>query len=1080
MNMTAKNKNIRTCKPDFLSLIRIRVGIYVTTLLLCSHGFVHANVSEKNQDKTVTGSVVDALSQELLVGVNVVIKGTTTGTVTDVDGKFSLEIPAQETTLKITYIGYLAEEIVARQGDNITIQLAPSIEMLEGIVVMGYGTQKERNVTGSVSHMRSEDIREMAVTSLDQTMQGRLAGVVISQNSSAPGGSVTVRVRGATSGTSNEPLYVIDGVPIYNDNDLSAVLSPSGGGQPQNVLASLNPSDIESVTVLKDASATSIYGSRGANGVVLIQTRRGKAGETRVSFESYYGMQEISKRYDLLNARQFATLSREAALNSGLRVYLGNDEYFTEIPAFIDPNIVEQRLGKGTDWQDQILQTAPMKNYQLSISSGTEKGNYALMAGYFDQQGIIKGSDFSRFSMRLNTNYSISPRINFGSSVALARSASTLIPSDGIEGSGAVITPALSYLPVIHPRREDGSLSVGVPGYFANLSNPLIPMELNEMNTSNNRVIGNIFTEISLLENLNYKLNAGFDYNNNQGNLFTPALTREGFDAERSQRSRMSNTENMWLLENTLNYMPQFSDNHNLEILAGYSAQEFNREWTYILKRNFANIVNNTLNNALEVDGSTGGLVSEYALLSMFGRVNYNYKEKYLTSFTLRRDGSSRFGRDNRWGTFPALSAGWRISDEQFLAGASRLSNLMLRYSYGISGNQEINNYAATAQTAVPEVAYGFSPSQPGMGTWPLSIPNNLLSWEETAQGNIGADIGLLNDRFEITLDYYRKVTTGVLVYMRPPVLAGYSDSYWENAGTIENKGFEILLSGRLISTLNFRWLSDLNFSTNKNTVVSYPGADEGFVLESTANGRAGQTFLLNDQPLGNFYGYQTDGVFMNQQEVDAHVNAAGEPIQPYSQPGDIRYVDVDGDGKISSSDRTVIGNAMPDFTIGFTNRITWKQFEVSAFIYASVGNDVFNATRYYLEGMQGDRNQTTSTLNRWVSESEPGDGKTPRATRIDPNQNWQLFTDRWIEDGSFVRLRNLSFSYTLPRSIINYLSISNCRLSVTGQNLITLTRYSGFDPEVSSNAQSAYFPGYDLGAYPLAKSVIFNISVTF
>ncbi len=1078
--MNTNNIIPEICKHESHSTHFIMFGLLIATLLFCSPLSTFANVSGEYQEKNVTGTVVDAFTEELLIGVNVVIKGTTIGSVTDVEGKFSLEVPSEETTLRISYIGYLAEEVVVNPGDNITVELSPSVELLEGVVVMGYGTQKERNVTGSVSHMRSDDIRDMAVTSFDQTMQGRLAGVVITQNSSAPGGSVTVRVRGATSGTSNEPLYVIDGVPIYNDNNLSAVLSPSGGGQPQNVLASLNPSDIESITVLKDASATSIYGSRGANGVVLITTRRGETGQTRVSFESYVGLQQISKRYDLLNAQQFASLSREAALNSGLRVYLGDDEYFTEIPPFIDPNLVGQQLGEGTDWQDQILQTAPMQNYQLSISSGTEKGNYALMAGIFDQQGIIKGSDFSRYSMRLNTNYTVSDRIVFGSSVALTRSLSNLIPSDGIEGSGAIIAPALSYLPVIQPRRDDGSVSVGVPGYFANIKNPLIPIELNEMNTTNNRVIGNVFTEVSLQENLTYKLNAGFDYNDNKGNLFTPVLNRAGFDPENSSRSQMTIVENMWLLENTLNYSARISDNHNMEVLAGYSAQEFHREFTYISKRNFSNIDNNTFNNALEVDGATGGLFSEYALLSMFGRINYDYAEKYLTSFTLRRDGSSRFGKANRYGIFPAFSVGWRLSDEQFLSNAPAFSNLMIRYSYGISGNQEISNYAATAQTAIPEVAYGFSRNTPNMGTWPLSIPNDALSWEETEQSNLGVDIGILENRFEITLDYYRKKTTGVLVYMNPPILAGYSESYWENAGTIENQGFEALISGRLISTPNFRWLSDLNFALNENTVVSFPGADEGFILESTANGRAGQTYLFNGQPLGNFYGYETDGVFLNQQEVDAHVNDLGEPIQPQAKPGDIRYADVDGDGIISSGDRTVIGNAMPKLTLGFTNRITWKQIELSAFIYAQTGNDVFNATRYYLEGMLGDRNQTATTLNRWVSESQPGDGKTPRATKLDQNQNWRFYSDRWIEDGSFMRLRNLTVSYTLPDSWVQNINISRCKLSITGQNLFTITNYTGFDPEVSSNAQSAYFPGYDLGAYPLARSVIFNINVIF
>jgi TonB-dependent starch-binding outer membrane protein SusC len=1048
------------------------------TLFFCLFLLSGMSFSSEIKDNYITGTVYDAETGESLVGVNIIIKGSFSGTVSDRDGNFRLIVNEDVVTILISYIGYLTEELEVRAGSELNIQLVPGLEELQEIVVIGYGTQKERNITGSVAHMRAGDIREMAVTSLDQTMQGRLAGVVITQNSSAPGGSVTVRVRGATSGTSNEPLYVIDGIPIYNDNTLSAVISPGGGGQPQNILASLNPSDIENITVLKDASATSIYGSRGANGVVIIQTRRGKAGETSVNFETYQGMQQISRRYDLLNAREFAELSREAALNSGLRVYLGDEPYFNEVPPFIDPGVVERQLGSGTDWQGLLLQNAPVRNYQLSVTSGSEKGNYSFMAGYYDQEGIIRGSDFNRYSMRFNTNYSVSPRILFGSSVAITRNNSNLVPTDGAEATGAVIAPALSYLPVVNPRRDDGSLTVGVPGYFGALRNPLIPLEFNEMTTNSNRVIGNVFTDLTILNNLIYKFNLGFDYNNNEGSLFAPTYTRDGFDLETTYRSRLNNRENMWLLENTLNYNTQLASSHNLELLAGYSAQEFHREWTYLLKRGFSNIANTTFQNARDVDGTTSGSFSEYALISMFGRVNYNFREKYLASFTLRRDGSSRFGRNNRYGTFPAFSLGWRLSDETFAENYLWLSNFMLRYSYGISGNQEIGNYAFLAQPATPEVAYAFSRDTPRMGTWPHSLPNESLAWEETAQGNIGTDISLMNNRIELNFDYYRKVTSGVLVYLRPPVLAGFSGSHWENAGTVENKGFEALISGRILSRVNFRWLADFNFSVNKNSIISFPGGDIGYILESSANGRLGQTYILNGSPLGNFYGYKTDGVFIDQQAVDAYVNENGRPVQPYAQPGDIRYVDVNGDGAITPDDRTIIGNAMPDFIMGFSNRISWRQLELSAFIYVQSGNDVFNITRYYLEGMHGDRNQTSAALNRWVSESEPGDGKTPRATKTDPNHNWRLWSDRWIEDASFIRLRNITLSYNLPGTITEKLNIGSCRLSLTGQNLMTLTRYSGFDPEVSSNAQSAYFHGYDLGAYPSARSILFTINL--
>ncbi len=1032
------------------------------------------------QEERITGVVFDAFTNETLVGVNIIIKGTTTGVVSDIDGKFSLPVSEKEVTLRFSFIGYVSEEITIESGSNVEIQLVPTVEQLEGIVVIGYGTQKERNVTGSVGHMRSEDITDMAVTSLDQTMQGRMAGVVITQNSAAPGGSVTVRVRGATSGTSNEPLYVIDGVPVYNDNSLSAVVSPSGGGQPQNVLASLNPSDIESITVLKDASATSIYGSRGANGVVLIQTRRGKSGETRVALETYFGIQTIAKRYDLLNASQFAELSNEAARAVNAPIYMGGDPYFSEVPAFSDLEYIQRRIGDGTDWQNEILQAAPVQNYQLSITSGSERGNYALMAGVYDQSGIIKSSDFRRYSLRVNNNFSINSRIDFGSSVSVTRSNSNLIPSDGMEGTGAMITPALSYLPLISPYREDGSITAGAPAYFAHMRNPIAPIDVNEMNTRNNRVIGSMFTDVELPFNFTYRLNLGFDYNENSGNLFAPGLIRNGFDNENTGKSLLTIEENMWLLENTLRFQPEISELHSLEVLAGYSAQEFHREWVYMSRKNFPFLSLNTFAGSIEIDNTSSGSYSEYALQSMFSRVNYDYMGKYLVAITVRRDGSSRFGRNNRHGVFPAFSVGWRLSDESFMDNYSSIfNNIMVRYSYGISGNQEIGNYNASAQL-YSEVGYSFSGHKPELGAWPMTAANPDLGWEETAQSNLGADIGILNDRYEFSIDLYRKVTSDVLVLMRPKLLMGYADPYWNNAGVIENTGIEMLLSGRIVSTQDFRWLSDLNFSANRNRVVSFPQGEDGFIMLSPFNGRAGLTFMENGQPLGNFYGYRTDGIFMNQDEVDEHVNENGVPVQPFARPGDIRYVDVNGDGKISSEDRTVIGNAMPGFILGFTNRVTWKRFGASAFIYAQTGNEIFNMTRYYLEGMLGDRNQTANTLNRWRSDEDPGDGVTPRATRVDNNKNWQLYSDRWIEDGSFIRLRNVTFSYNLPAAILERMNISNCKLSLTGQNIITLTRYSGFDPEVSSNAQSAYFPGYDQGAYPMAKSFVLSIGINF
>ncbi len=1028
----------------------------------------------------VRGKVIDAGTNEPLIGVNVVIKGTTKGTITDSNGNFQVEVDGESATLVFSYIGYIQVEKQVSAGEELIIELSPSVSTLSEVLVIGYGTQKEKDITGAVSYMKEEDLEDMAVTSIDQTLQGRMAGVVIMQNSAAPGGGVSVRVRGVTSGQSNEPLYVIDGLPVYNDNSLSVATSiaPSGGGQSQNVLATLNPSDIESISVLKDASATSIYGARGANGVVLITTKRGKSGRTRVTFDTYQGIQEVANRYDLLNAKEFAQLSKDAAENDGLKPYQGDDPAFPDIPPFFNPDLAEREFGEGTDWQDEILRRGRMSNYQLSLSSGSETSQFALMAGYYNQKGVVENSNFERYSLRLNTNTEVTEWMNIGASVSLTRAESDIIPTDGVEGSSVVITPALSYLPVIRPRDANGNFSTGTPSYFAKLNNPLIGIYLNENTTQINRALGTIFSEITIWKKLRYKINFGFDYNAHEGTSYVPRYTSiGGINPEKSSRVQAGNIENMWLIENTLNWSESFS-NHTIDAMGGYSAQSFSREGDYLSVMGFPNEENTTISNTIEVIEAEGGL-SEYSLLSMFGRVNYNFREKYLASFTLRRDGSSRFGKNNRFGVFPAFSAGWRLVDEPFLNLPSEISELKLRYSYGKSGNQEIGNYWSTMNMVSPEIAYAFGYTK-HLGTWPLSIPVEDLSWEETTQQNAGLDLGIFNSRFELTLDFYKKHTEGVLVELRAPVLSGYADQYWKNSGVIENKGIEVLLSGRVISTSDFRWMSDLNMSFNDNKIVSYPGGEgEGKPYEQDLGGLIGLTLLKNGEALGNFYGLETDGIFESQQEL-VNYSKDGKLIQPRASVGDIKFVDQNNDGIIDAEDRTIIGNAFPDAVIGFTNRFTYKSFELSVFLFSILGNEVYNETRSMLEGMTGDRNQTANVLNRWQSPEEPGDGITPRATRLDLNYNRRPYTDRWIEDGSFLRVKNVTLSYIFPAKLLQKLSIASTKVYLTGQNLHTFTSYSGFDPEISSNGQSAYFPGYDLGGYPQARSVLLGVSITF
>ncbi|MFW6327548.1 MAG: SusC/RagA family TonB-linked outer membrane protein, partial [Bacteroidota bacterium] len=608
-------------------------------MVLFVYGFHARAYANDLQRPVVTGKVVDFATNEPLIGVNVIIEGTTKGTVTDVNGEFEIALEGDSASLLFSYIGYLEEKKIVGKGENIVINLIVSLETLDEVLVIGYGTQKERSITGSISYMKAEDLEEIAVTGIDQTLQGRMAGVIITQNSAAPGGAVSVRVRGQTSGTNNEPLYVIDGLPVYNENSLSANLAASGGGQSQSIMATLNPSDIESISVLKDASATSIYGARGANGVVLITTKRAKAGQTRVTFETYQGVQSISKKYDLLNAKEFAQLSKDAAINDGLKPYQGNDPAWPDIPPFINPDLVEDKFGEGTNWQDEILRNGHMNNYQLSILSGNDKSQYSLLTGYYNQEGIVNNSNFKRYSLRANTNTEINKWWKWGSSLATTRSESKIIPTDGVEGSSVVITPALSYLPVITPKNDRGLYNTGAPAYFAELSNPVIGINLNDNNTQTNRVLGNLFTEVEFLKNLVYRLNFGVDYNSNEGNLYVPKYTQAGIDYDESFRWKKNNVQNMWLLENTLHWSKNFNDIHNFDLLGGYSAQEFRIESEFIAVEGFPNEHNTTLSNAIRVGDNTGGGWEEYSLVSMFGRLNYNYHEKYLLSFTLRRDG---------------------------------------------------------------------------------------------------------------------------------------------------------------------------------------------------------------------------------------------------------------------------------------------------------------------------------------------------------------------------------------------------------------------------------------------------------
>ncbi len=1026
------------------------------------------------QSRKVNGRVIDATGSGL-PGATVIIKNTTTGTATDGEGRFSLDIPDANATLTVSSIGFIPEDVAVGGQTTLTISLVADIKSLNEVVVVGYGTQQRRDLTGSVASVSEREIKAVPVVSLDQALQGRAAGVQITQNSAAPGGAVSVRVRGTSSFGSNEPLYVIDGVPIYSDNGVISQTNPAGGGQRPNPLASLNPNDIESIDILKDASATAIYGTRGANGVVIVTTKRGKSGAPRLTFDAYYGLQSVWKQLDVLNARQFAELNTEARRNDLIAAYRGGDPLYGDI-GFANLDSVQLVYGEGTDWQREVLRdNAPVQNYQVGLSGGAEKIRYAFMGGYYGQDGVVRGSSFRRYSLRVNLDADVSKHLRTGMSLALTRSENNLVVTDGNLATGAVIQPTLTFLPTIAVRDADGKFNVKPPAAFANLTNPSILATQNRNVLRGIRALGNVYGEADLIQDMKLRSSFGFDLYVDAGNTYTPSF-QQGLGSVPAAAAATSATgmETMWINENTLAYQRRLGHHHQLNALAGISLQSFRRDFTYGKRIGFSSDDLTTLDNGkaiAELVGSYG----EYALLSFIGRVNYTFRDRYLLTATVRRDGSSRFGVNNRFGTFPSASVGWRLSEEPFMKTLSFLSEAKLRASYGLAGYQEIGNYSFASLMALPTPGYVLGDAQV-QSSYPLTLSNDNLSWESTAQLDLGLDLGLFNDRVTLTADYYVKNTDKLLINRRLPAVSGFVNPYLENLGATRNTGVELAVSSRNL-TGALEWTTDLNLSHNRSILVSYPGAPaSGLIL---AAGGAGLTILREGEPLGAFYGLQVDGVFANQAAVDAYTQD-GNLVQPLAKPGDVRFRDANGDGKIDPNDRVVIGNAQPKLTYGFTNRLACKGFELSVFLQGVYGNDVYNATRNQTENLLGNQNQLATVKDRWRSESQPGNGTMPRSTFSDANQNAQPYTSRWIEDGSFLRVRNLTLAYQVPSALSRKGLMQSLRVYISAQNLYTFTQYRGFDPEFSSNGQSALFPGYDLGAFPQSRTFLVGLNAAF
>ena len=1020
--------------------------------------FVISKAEKSEQDMlayTVTGVVTDQQNNESLPGVNILIKGTTRGTSTDIEGRYTLNNVEPQDTLIFSFIGFQKEEVPVNGREEINVALETQVlNSSDEIVVVGYGTQKRSEITGSVSSISSEDIDDVPVLRAEQALQGRTAGVYVANQSGQPGEAPTVRIRGAGTTGNADPLYVVDGMPV------------SG-------IDYLNPGSIESMEVLKDASSAAIYGARAANGVVLITTKSGQNRDTEVTYQGYAGVQNPWKKRNMLNARQYMMMMNEGAANAGL-----------SMPFPINPNV-----SGGTDWQEAVFnKNAPMANHQVSISGGNEKTQYATGLSYFTQEGIVGGdkSQFDRYTLNLKLDSDVSDVFKIGNSFNYSRIERNAVLSNSEWGSPLSNALNMDPLTPIYETDESDLQSYpsnavqndgryyGISDYVTQeIVNPLARLAVTNGGTQVDKFVNNLFAEYEVLPNLLVKSSLGIDAAFVKNRNYDPSYYLNS--AQTNSTSIVSKTEDRWYtwnFENTISYSREF-DQHSVDLLGGITAQKVNFEGLYGAKSNLlmTGYENAWLNVASDEESmqATGGAYNE-KLLSYFGRVSYNFDERYLVTGILRVDGSSKFGSNNRYAIFPSVSLGWIASNESFMENIETVNLLKLRVSWGQNGNQNIGNFAYTSTIATGN-GYTFGQNESfRTGSVPSSVPNPNLKWETSEQANIGVDLGLWQDRLIIKTDYYRKKTKGLLVTAPIPGHVG-NNAPVVNGGSVENNGFEFSIDYRDY-TNEFNYNVGLNFAMNNNE-VTHIGNAEGVITGAGFATYGIVTRAEEGYPIGYFWGYETDGIFQTQQEVNNHVNSDGGLIQPQAQPGDVRFKDLNGNGQIDDGDRTNIGNPIPDMTFGINLGANYKNFDLSVFMQGTLGNEIFNATRRHDLTMT---NMPVEYLNRWTG---PGtSNELPRFTWNDSNGNWTNISDLYVEDGSYLRVKNVQLGYNLPLQFLGRVGLSKARVYVSADNLFTLTGYSGYDPEIG--ASSPLNVGIDRGVYPQARSYRLGLNITF
>lgn len=1049
----------------YLNLSRSSLKSILLVILLCVGNFAMA------QNK-VTGVVKDN-DGEPLPGTTILVQGTNTGTITGIDGSYALEVE-ENAVLLFSFTGFETATIPINGRSVIDIQMSLDISMLEEIVVIGYGSQLAEDISGSVSKVSAEELAEIPKVSVDQLLQGRAAGVNVSQNSGQPGSSVSIRIRGVNSiNGSSEPLYVIDGVPVSGDSrniatsgqsTASAGIDEGSGAADVSPLAAINPSDIESIVILKDASATAIYGSRGSNGVVLITTKQGKSGAAKFAYNSYYALQRPTNIIDLMTLPEYAVFETRVRDIYGL----------PPIREFARPEL----LGNGTNWQQEIFDDAFMQNHDLSISGGSDKHKYYFSGSFVDQEGIVLGSGFQRGTIRANLNSSINDYITSGFNITASKSEEDISLTNS---PNSVISLALINPPSLAVFNPDGSYAGPVTDeeLAFGLRNPIAEAESIENQLIRNKILGNLFVEFEVLEGLKIRAEAGGDFAFNETNQFQPTFNYGSVPRGVNTALRRRENTQYWILKQLITYNKSWN-NHNLTLLAGHEAQE--SSWSGITGQD-----SDFIGNGFPILGTGDGtdvLPTEYqgsqALESYFGRAIYSFAGRYDVTASLRRDRSSKFAKANQVGYFPSVSASWSISDEAFLKGFEAVKNIRLFGGYGQVGNQEIPGFAFGSR--LRSVNTGI-----GTGFEFDNFQNEDLTWESSVQVNAGINFSVFDSKLSTTVEVYNKTSKDFLYRFAPNDAVTGGDAPgavtppWVNIGEMTNKGIDVTLNYNQQIIPNLNWQSTLTVSHYKNKVTKLlgPTAINGQVqlLDSDKN----LTFTREGQPIGMFYGYVVEGIFRTLEDIEGAPIQFGRPYQDalFSTTwlGDIKFKDVNGDGVIDGDDRTIIGNPHPDFTFGFQNTFNYKSLSLSIFTQGSYGNDVFNAIgRNLTAANRGYANQLPSVLDAWSVDNP--NGSAPRIARND-TQNINI-SDRYVEDGSYVRIQNVILGYNVPLALIQRAKISKLRIYASIQNLYTFTNYSGYDPEVGSINQDVLLTGIDNGRYPVPRTYTIGFNVEF